>query len=108
MYPNGGLVIPHRTLQVEPHSGLHTMEILLADIPYPPPFLHLFHLPHPEIIKVTSERHHVPPRIVVLGKPHALNMAMTGRHLLSVQSSIMEMIQLQLGPTLLEATPTKY
>jgi hypothetical protein len=39
MYPNGGLVIPHRTLYVEQQLGLHTMEVLIADIPHPPPFL---------------------------------------------------------------------
>jgi hypothetical protein len=41
MYPNGGLVIPHRTLHVEQQLGLHTMEVLITDIPYPPPILHL-------------------------------------------------------------------
>jgi hypothetical protein len=96
MYPTGGLVIPHRTLHVEQQLGLHTMEVLIA---YPPPFLHLFTLPHPDIIKVTPEPHHDPPRLIVIGKPYAINIAMTGRLLLSVQSSVMEMIRLQLGTT---------
>jgi hypothetical protein len=97
MYPNGGLIIPHRTLHVEQQLGLHTMEVLIMDIPYPPPFLHLFTLPHPDIVKITPEPHHDPPRLVIIGKPYALNMAMTARLLLSIQSSVMEMIRLQLG-----------
>jgi hypothetical protein len=97
MYPHGGLVVPHRTLRVEAHTGLHTMEVLIADIPYPPPFIHLFHLSHSDIVKVTPEPGHTPPRIIIVGKPRAINMAMTGRLLLSVQSSVMEMMRLQLG-----------
>jgi hypothetical protein len=97
MYPHGSLVVRHRTLRVEAHTGLHTMEVLINDIPYPPPFIHLFHLSHPDIVKVTPEPGHTPPRIIIIGKPHAINMAMTGRLLLSVQSSVMEMMRLQLG-----------
>jgi hypothetical protein len=97
IFQHGGLIVPHRTLRVEAQTGLHTMEVLINDIPYPPPFIHLFHLSHPDIVKVTPEPEHTPPRIIVIGKPHAINMAMTGRFLLSVQSSVMEMMRLQLG-----------
>jgi hypothetical protein len=97
MYSHGALVVPHRTLRVEAHTGLHTMEVLINDIPYPPPFIHLFHLSHPDIVKVTPEPGHTPPRIIIVGKPHAINMATMGRLLLSVQSSVMEMMRLQLG-----------
>jgi hypothetical protein len=97
MFQHGGLIIPHRTLRVESHTGVHTMEVLIADIPYPPPVMHLFHLTHPDIIRVTPEPGHTPPRVIIVGKPHAINMAMTGRLLMTVQSSVTEMIRLQLG-----------
>jgi hypothetical protein len=97
MFQHGGLIIPHRTLRVESHTGVHTMEVLIADIPYPPPAIRLFHLSHPDIVRVTPEPDHAPPRIIIVGKPHAVNMAMTGRLLLSVQSAVMEMIRLQMG-----------
>jgi hypothetical protein len=99
MFPTGGLVVPHKTLTVDAQSGYHTMEILVADIPYPPPFIHLFTLSHLDIVKVQPEPTHIPPHIIVIGKPHAVNMAVTGHALLSVQASLMEMIRLQLGST---------
>jgi hypothetical protein len=100
---NGGLIVPHRTLTVDVQSDYHTMEILVADIPYPPPFIHLFTLTHPDIVKVQPEPNHLPPRIIITGKPHAVNMAITGHALLAVQTSLMEMMRLQLGSSLPEA-----
>jgi hypothetical protein len=38
------------------------MELLVSDIPYPPPFLHLFSLPHPDITRVIPELRHDPPQ----------------------------------------------
>jgi hypothetical protein len=76
------------------------MEILVSDILYTPPFIHVFALSHSEIVKVPPEPHHMPPRIIVVGKPHAINMATTGRALMSVQAALMEMIRLQLGSSL--------
>jgi hypothetical protein len=72
------------------------MEILVEDLPYPPPFIHLFTLTHPDIIRVQPEPNHIPPRIIVIGKPHAINMAVTARVLLAVQTAVMEMMRIQI------------
>jgi hypothetical protein len=99
MRPHGGLIVPHKTLTVDAQSGCHTMEILVEDLPYPPPFIHLFTLTHPDIIRVQPEPNHTPPRIIVIGKPHAINMAVTARVLLAVLTAVMEMI-IQMGTAL--------
>jgi hypothetical protein len=100
MQPHGGLIVPHKTLTVDAQSGCHTMEILVEDLPYPTPFVQLFTLTHPDIIRVQPEPNHIPPRIIVVGKPHAINMAMTARVLLAVQTAVMEMMRIQMGTAL--------
>jgi hypothetical protein len=100
MRPHGGFIVPHSTLTVDAQSGCHTMEILVEDLPYPPPFIHLFTLTHPDIIRVQPEPNHTPPRIIAVGKPHAINMAITARILLAVQTAVMEMMRIQMGTAL--------
>jgi hypothetical protein len=57
--------VPCRTVAVDGQSQLHTMEVLVKDIPFPPTFQQLLVFTHPDINRVKLESKHSPPRYCV-------------------------------------------
>jgi hypothetical protein len=89
--------VPCRTLTVDQQTQLHTMEVLVKDVPFPPTFPHLLVFSHPDISKVKLDNTHTPPRYLVYGKPYAVNKALTGRVLTQVYASILDLIRFYLA-----------
>jgi hypothetical protein len=73
------------------------MEVLVKDVPFPPTFPHLLVFTHPDINKVKLDNTHTPPRYLVYGKPYAVNRALTGRVLMQVYASILDLIRFYLA-----------
>jgi hypothetical protein len=86
-------------VELDGQSQLHTMEVLVKDIPFPPTFQHLLVFTHPDINRVKLESKRSPPRYVVYGKPYAVNRALTGRVLMQVYASILDLIRYYLAGT---------
>jgi hypothetical protein len=91
--------VPCRTVAVDGQSQLHTMEVLVKDVPFPLTFQHLLVFTHPDINRVKLDSKHSPPRYLVYGKPYAVNRALTGRVLMQVYASILDLIRFYLAGT---------
>jgi hypothetical protein len=85
--------VPCRTLAVDGQSQLHTTEVLVKEVPFPPTFQHLLVFTHPDINRVSIHHpgtwHHY----------YVVNRALTGRVLMQVYASILDLIRFYLAGT---------